>query len=176
MKWVIIFLSILPWLASVKTHAHQQYASMRDGIPQVLLLYDDRYIKIEVLSDELLHFETSAREAPDVHSRIYTTPMVSQKEFFGPQRYHEFENGFETKILRVTFEHESRCINTFDMARNFNIGTICPTSLNQSWKTINIDAPIVKNLYGLGQYFINPGTTEGDLVGRVWDPLACSHG
>lgn len=157
-------------------YAHLIHSSNTFGTPRILVIYDDRYVKIEVLSDELLHFETAVGLTPEVHTPIYTTPMVAQTHFSGPNKYYEIENGFETAKLRVTFEHQTRCITTFDKARNFFIGTICPANLDQNWKTLNFNAPIVKNLYGLGQFFTNAGTSEGDLIGRVWDPLPSSHG
>ena len=175
MKLILHALFVLLTI-SLQLHSQLIYSSSVDKVPRLLVVYEGAYIKVEVLTDELLHFETAATLAPEVSTPIYTTPMVARTSFSGPSQYSEIENGFETAKLRVTFEHQTRCIKTFDKARNFAIGTICPSHLDQSWKRLHFNAPIVKNLYGLGQYFTNAGNADGDLVGRVWDPLPSTHG
>lgn len=177
MKINFICWGILAFLiASLGLHARRMQSTMTEGIPRILLMYDNQYIKIEVLSDELIHFEMAKGKRPLVHTPIYTTPMVEKKSFLGPTKYYEHHDGFETAKLHVTFEHQTRCIKTYDTSRNFLIGKICASNLDQAWKKLHFDSPIVKNLYGLGQFFTNPGTTDGDLIGRVWDPLAETHG
>lgn len=169
----ILFFALL---TACTLHSQVMHSARIGNIPRVLLIYEDRYVKIEVLSDELIHVESAEGEAPAVIAPIYTTPMVEQKEFPGPSSYFETKNSLETAKLIISFDHAQRCIIATDKARHFTIGTICPFNLSQSWKGIRFNSPMVKNLYGLGQYFTNAGTSDGDLVGRVWDPLPQSHG
>ena len=152
------------------------YSDKTSPTPRILLKYDDRYLKIEVLSDELIHFETAFGSAPRVDTPIYTTPMVARRDFLGPKEFQQNENGFETATTRVIFEYATLCVTSFDKARNFLIGTVCPFNLDQAEKGLYFNTPLVKNLYGLGQFFTNPQTSDGDLVGRVWDPLPDSFG
>jgi len=169
----IVFFALI---AAFNLHSQVMHSTRHGNIPRVLLVYDDRYVKIEVLSDELIHFESAEGAAPALTAPIYTTPMVAQKEFPGPSNYYETKNGLETANLIISFDHAQRCIVAFDKARNFAMGTICPFNLSQSWKGLRFKSPMVKNLYGLGQYFTNAGTSDGDLIDRVWDPLPQSHG
>lgn len=108
-------------------------------IPRILLIYNNSYLKIEVLSDDILHFETAHGAAPRVNTPIYTTPMVALRDFVGPSEYNHNEHGFETAKLRVNFEEKTGCATTFDKARNFLIGTTCPFNLDQAWKGLNLN-------------------------------------
>ena len=48
--------------------------------------------------------------------------------------------------------------------------------MEQAWKGITLEMEGIRNLYGLGNYFMEPGTSDGDWVGRVWDPLPDKEG
>src|SRR5262249_11508538 len=56
------------------------------------------------------------------------------------------------------------------------LSTICPRNLNESWKGLSIDKKSMKNAYGLGNYFQDPKTADGDWVGRVWQDVVNGHG
>lgn len=135
----------------------------------------DLYIVAEALRDDLVHFELGAGLEPEEAQAIYKSPMIREQEFSGPTEFRRFENGFETRDLIVRV-NPSLCAIVYDKTQEVQINEICPDNLRQEWKTIKIDSPRTTNVYGLGQYFTNPGTADGDWMGRVWDPLQYTHG
>ena len=141
-----------------------------------VVIAGNRYLKLEALTDELVHFEVAQGPAPSAAAPIATSPMVFRTDYPGPLEFTATANGFATAALRVSVDNSSLCVTVFDKRRDFSLGKTCPLNLDQIWKGLSFDAPAVKNLYGLGQYFVNPGTADGDLVGRVWDPLPDTYG
>lgn len=132
------------------------------------------YLVIEALRDDLLHFEVSGSGQAAQDQTLYTTPMVAKNDFEGPQSFTSTTTSVETLALRATVEADL-CVTTFDKLRGVTLNRLCPTGLDQQWKTLIIDSPATRNVYGLGQYF-SEESANGDWIGRVWDPLADGFG
>lgn len=132
------------------------------------------YLTIEALRDDLLHFEVAAGSTPSGTEKIYTTPMVAKTDYAGPTRFDVNGRTVETLVLKATVESDL-CVTVVDKVRGVTLHRLCPQNLGQSWKTLVVDSPATKNVYGLGQYF-SEESPNGDWIGRVWDPLADGYG
>lgn len=132
------------------------------------------YLKVEVLKERGLHFEIQNKL--DGRKRIWTTPMVLKESLVLDFNTKVTLNKIENTDFIVEINKSNLCIKVFDKQQKLNLMDVCPLNLNSYWKGLSIYSPMTKNLYGLGQYFTNPGTADGDLTGRVWDPLMGGHG
>jgi alpha-glucosidase len=143
---------------------------------RVKITQGNRGLLIEAVSDEIVHFEFSANQAgQDVNKRIYTTPMVYQTDLL-PASVTVHPNGLSTNNLEISVHPETLCVRSFDKIQNKTLVLNCPLNLEQPWKGITLEMDGIRNLYGLGNYFMEPGTSDGDWMGRVWDPLADKEG
>jgi len=131
-------------------------------------LVNGRYLVVEVLQDNLLHFELSAKApGPNENEPIATTPMVVRKHFSGPEKLNRTKQSIQTKKLTVDVNESSLCVKIQDKFKGLTLTEICPTHLDQFWKGITLSRANTKNLYGLGQEFRDPGSIDGDWMGRV---------
>lgn len=133
-----------------------------------------RYLVVEALDDDLIHFEVAASGQPNLNEPLYTTPMVAKTDYAGPSSYATFQSGIETAALRVTVDIKL-CVTVYDKQQQRDLHTICPTNLEAAWKGLRVDSPGSINAYGLGQYF-SEENPDGDWIGRVWDPLSDGYG
>jgi alpha-glucosidase (family GH31 glycosyl hydrolase) len=130
-----------------------------------------RYLIVEVLRDDLAHFELSAvGSGPDVKSPIWTSPMVAKRDYPGPTHVSQNGSTIETPELQIDVDTNSLCVTTTDKVRGFRMTTLCPLDLDHDWKGLTLTKESMRNAYGLGQQFIAPGLSEGDWVGRVRFP------
>lgn len=134
----------------------------------------DHYLRIEVLKERGLHFEI--RNKLDGSKRIYTTPMVARDLLDRDFTTKVNGSSLENKDFKVLVNKSNLCVSVYDKNQKLNLMNTCPLNMDKYWKGLSIQSATTKNLYGLGQYFTNPGTADGDLVGRVWDPLMHGHG
>lgn len=139
------------------------------------------YLKLEVISDKVIHVETAAGSV-DKESEIWRSPMVLKD--FGlkaPSIVNAESNVIETNALKVVVNDKTLCVNVFNKGktapeRQVRLASICPFNLGNPWKGLNIVNPDTKHIYGLGQYFTNPGQSDGEWIGRQWDPLSWTEG
>lgn len=125
---------------------------------------------LEFLKDDLVHAEVRVGSLGDRASHpIWTSPMVQKTDYSGPKVFQNGGDRFETSALRVSVQRETLCVTTYDLSQQKELNTLCPFDLDQSWKGLALDSPGITQAYGLGQNFTNPGTANGDLIGRVWD-------
>ena len=134
----------------------------------------DHYIRVEVLKNRGLHFEV--RKGLDGTKRIWTSPMVLKETLFQDFSAKVSKANIENKDFIIKIDTKKLCINVYDKIQSLTLMDVCALNLNNYWKGLSIFSPMSKNLYGLGQYFTNPGSADGDLTGRVWDPLRETHG
>jgi alpha-glucosidase len=125
-----------------------------------------RYLTVEVLADDLLHFELAAGTSPIADTAIPTTPMVARTDYPGPSSFTQKENTFETADLKVTIDPEKLCVTTFDKHKNATLTTTCPTAVTGTWKGLTLTPEKMQNVYGLGEQFSAPNMPDGDWVGR----------
>lgn len=133
-----------------------------------------RYLVVEALDDDLLHFEMAASGAPSPSQPIYTTPMVAKTNYAGPRYFVAQSRTVETAELRASVA-ANLCVTVHDKVRAKDLHTLCPRNLESAWKGMTIESPATRNVYGLGQYFAEENS-DGDWLGRVWDPLQDGFG
>ncbi len=132
---------------------------------------------VEFPRADLVHFEFSGRsEQQNVNLPIYTTPMIKKlPSGIAPVRS---QDSFEltTTDLKVEVEKGTLCISVFDRIRKVSLVRNCPRNLQNAWKGLSLEMTGIRNLYGLGNYFMEPGQIDGDWVGRQWDMGAEAQG
>ncbi|HWI40902.1 MAG TPA: TIM-barrel domain-containing protein, partial [Verrucomicrobiae bacterium] len=74
----------------------------------------------------------------------------------------------ETAEARVSVEPETLCVEITDTARGFGLARICGEGLHRVDKTLAIEPRAMRNVYGVGNYFHNPPSTDGDWSGKEW--------
>ncbi|MDA8793159.1 DUF5110 domain-containing protein [Bacteriovoracaceae bacterium] len=133
-------------------------------------------LKIELLKLGGVHFEYSTTSSRS-KDRIYTTPMVLKKNIsLLPSKYIKFDkNELTGKEIQVKVNPSNLCFKVYQVNPRERLVKICPKNINEYWKKLTLETD-AKNAYGLGQNFQNPGTADGDLVGRTWDPGYDNHG
>jgi alpha-glucosidase len=133
-----------------------------------------RYLVVEALRDDVVHFELSAVGAGDAGKAIYTTPMVAKTDYPGPSTLAADDHHLETALLDVAVDG-ALCVTVRDKAHAALLQTVCPLDLDQAWKGLSISSPGTRNVYGLGQYF-GDTNMDGDWSSRLWDPLTDGFG
>src|SRR5690606_3850291 len=116
-----------------------------DGPRRVVFTAGSRYLIVEALDDDLLHFELSAVGAADASRPIYTTPMVAKTDYSGPRSFAADGRRVETDEMRVTVG-SGLCVTVFDKARQVELHSICPQSLEAAWKGLTIASPSTRNV------------------------------
>jgi len=133
----------------------------------------DAYLTVEVLDDDLIHFElSSVGNPPDPSEAIYSSPMVFKTNYAGPASVSRSGNAIETSNVRLEIDPNNLCIRATDKTKqDAYLTTICPADLNQAFKGLNIDPGLTQNVYGLGEEFKIPGNADGD-----WTALGVREG
>jgi alpha-glucosidase (family GH31 glycosyl hydrolase) len=131
------------------------------------------YLIIEVLDDDLVHFEVAATgNEPDGTQPIYTSPMILKADYQGSNSVVRSGNVIETREMRLEVNSDTLCITAQDKTRqNAYLTTICPQALNQPFKGLDIDPGQIQDVYGLGQQFTTLGSADGD-----WTALGVREG
>lgn len=124
------------------------------------------YLVIEVLDDDLIHFEVSAAvPGPPLSDPIYTSPMVGKHDYSGPNSFTRSGDRVETDDIRLEINSTSLCVTVSDKHRsNTRLTTICPVKLDQPFKGLDIDPAGISEVYGLGQRFLRQGDANGDWI------------
>lgn len=146
----------------------------RAAIERVKFETPGGYLLVEVLDDDLIHFELSpALPGPAATLPIFTTPQVAKKDYNGPSTFHTSGPGgrvLETAEMLVQIDPATLCVMYTDKIRNVALTTICPWNLSQASKGLTITSGSMQHTYGLGEQFITAGTADGDWTGRVRSP------
>jgi alpha-glucosidase (family GH31 glycosyl hydrolase) len=130
------------------------------------------YLVVEVLDDDLAHFEVASGTPPATTQPLYTSPMVFKTDYTGPTSVTRTGNTIETNDMRLEIDAGNLCINILDKKKqNANLTTLCPKDLSQPLKGLDINPSQIQNIYGLGQEFKNPGAADGD-----WTALGVREG
>lgn len=124
------------------------------------------YMVVEVLDDDLVHFEVSGiGQGPSVSQPLYTSPMAFKTDYTGPSSFLDNGNILETGHTRIEVNTSNLCVTVKDKAKgNAYLTTICPDELNMPFKGLNIDPGAIQNVYGLGQQFKILGSSDGDWI------------
>ncbi len=134
---------------------------------------DSAYLTVEVLDEDLIHFEISSMgQPPSLTQSLYTSPMVFKKDYPGPSSLIQKFNLIETHELKIEIDPNTLCIQAFDKLKsNTFLTEICPIDLDQSWKGFQINPGEIEQIYGLGQQFTKLGSADGD-----WTTLGVREG
>src|SRR5205823_4725490 len=108
--------------------------------------------------DDIVHFEIATTEAAE----IPVSPMLARATPAIAWR-HQTATTFETAVLRV--ELDGMCATVTDLAGG-RLQRVCATSPQD----LTITQEATRNLYGLGEQFLVPGTMDGDWMGRTRTP------
>ncbi len=143
------------------------------GIQRAQFTSGSSYLVVEVLDDDLVHFELAGSgTAPGTTSPLFTTPQVDKTDYPGPDSYTLTGSTIQTSDLQVTVDTGDLCVTVVDTTRSPSVvlHEACPADLGQSWKGLNVSKSAMENAYGLGQQFFTGGSADGDWVGRVRSP------
>ena len=99
------------------------------------------YLVVEVLDDNLIHFELSAiGPGPSEHDRLYTSPMILKTDYLGASTFNQNANTIETRDIRLVIDQQSLCVEAHDKNKaNAKLTTFCPANLTEALKGLNID-------------------------------------
>lgn len=160
--------------------AHVADAQDRAGVQRKKFTSGPRYLLVEILDDDLVHVELSESGAGSAESDpVYVTPMIdagAYAAYGGPLTagYAASGNVIETTELKVTVDGDAGGVTVFDKARGVTLTKLRGEDLHRPTKRLSIDRLEMQNAYGLGNLFHDPGTADGDWVGRNWTPR--NHG
>jgi hypothetical protein len=130
------------------------------------------YLVVELLDDDLVHFEVASGTPPAMVEPLYTSPMVFKTDYTGATAATQIGNVIETNEMRLEIDAANLCINILDKKKqNANLTTLCPKDLSQPLKGLDINPSQIQNIYGLGQEFKTPGSADGD-----WTTLGVREG
>ncbi len=134
----------------------------------------ERYLIVEFLDDDLIHFELSGPGTnSDTSTPIHTTPMVLKNDYSGPSSLERLGAGtWETPDLRIEVDEGSLCVTAIDIARepDLVLSQFCPWHLEEEFKGMTFTPENFTHAYGLGQKFITAGSPDGDWVGQARFP------
>jgi alpha-glucosidase len=127
------------------------------------------YLIVEVLDDDLIHFEMASGAGPAANQLLRTSAMVSKTDYGGPTSFTDHGGGrIETAELRVETDTNTLFVTVFDkLKNNALLATFRPLNLNQHWKGLIATRTAASDFYGLGQQFLQPGNSDLDWDGRV---------
>lgn len=126
----------------------------------------EAYLVVEVLDDDLIHFELSAiGSGPAEDTPLYASPMVLERDYPGASGFDRSGNVIETNDLRVIVNEQNLCLEVQDKTRgNTKLATFCPADLAEGRKGLDIDSDAITQVYGLGQQFLKLGDANNDWL------------
>lgn len=125
------------------------------------------YLVVEVLEDDLVHFEAGTGAGPGTGTPLFATAQVGRASFAGPSTFSQTGGTITTAALRVQVNTSTLCATVYDTARTpeLLLTTTCGQNLNQAYKGLTLTKASMQNAYGLGAQFRMGGSADGDLVG-----------
>ncbi|NRD72916.1 DUF5110 domain-containing protein [Shewanella sp. VB17] len=127
---------------------------------------ETQYLIVEVLADDLIHFEISATgTGPDITLPLPTSPMVDKTDYPGASKLIQQGKTLETAEIKLEVDTSTLCVKSWDKKnKNAFLTQICPTDLTLDWKGLTLDPGQIKHVYGLGQQFKRLGSADGDWL------------
>jgi alpha-glucosidase (family GH31 glycosyl hydrolase) len=151
--------------------AQRAESSVGAPIPRLKFTSGQNYLLLELLDDDLLHFEVSGLgPGPAESAPLFTTPQVAKNDYPGPSSFSRSGNTVDTAELRVVVASDTLCMTVTDTVRQKPLTTLCPADLAQPAQRLTLASGLMQNAYGLGEQFGTPGQADGDWVGRVRSP------
>ncbi len=161
--------------------SHSTQMSQGSGVPiRAKFNSPGKYLIIEVLRDDIFHFELGLNEGPSEGLALETSPMVLKTDYPGPTKLSVEGETMETPALRARVNAETLCVTLFDKIKNIELTAVCPYAFNGNWGSgVTIDKAAMSNAYGLGNYFDYRRTAksaEGDWIGNKWSGWLFTEG
>lgn len=138
------------------------------------------YLAVEVLQDDVLHFEASqSKKPPASNSSIYITQMVNAETYAsnykcGPSVFTQISaSSFKTAALQVTIDVNSLSITVFDMILNAELTVFSFAAMSSSAPQLHWKKGATKAVYGIAADFGADGgfgSSNGNWVGNVFRP------
>ncbi|MCX6119147.1 MAG: DUF5110 domain-containing protein [Proteobacteria bacterium] len=126
----------------------------------------NQWLKLEFLSNEMIHFEFGSGTSENAERPIKRSPLFADAQFTGaPTFIEETSSRFKTSDLVV--EIKGICFEVSARLSNRLIGTYCAGGLQRSWKNLKIETSGLTHVYGLGQTFDEKGDIYANRLGRV---------
>lgn len=155
----VLFLALLAVSAGVPAVTEAQVRRNTFQAP-------DRYVVLETLRDDLIHFEFGTGTPPGADSPIETTMMVHKRDYTGPRTFSVTASGIATAEVELTVDPATLCVTAAALPASAALATVCPANLDRETRGLTITRERVGNVYGLGEQFTEPGNPDGDWVGR----------
>jgi len=128
----------------------------------------EQYLSLEILDDDLAHFELS-QDAPD-DSPIETSVMVANTTYDGASSLEIIsDTEFITSEMRILVDTEALCATVSDISRTLELTltTTCPLSDDEGQiNGISFTPEGTTDVYGLGEQFRRRGGTDGNWFER----------
>lgn len=159
-------------LSPISQVAAAPEAAAAVGVQRVQFTSADSYLVVEVLDDDLIHFELADGTAPGTADPLFTTVQVAKTDYDGPDQFTHSGNVVETGQARVEVDASTLCATVIDTARTPEVllHEVCPADLGAAWKGLDITKESMTHAYGLGQQFFTGASSDGDWVGRSRTP------
>ena len=138
------------------------------GVQRIRYEADGAYLLVEVLDDDLVHFEAGAGSGPSPDAPLFTTPMVAKTDYPGPTVFTDDGAGqLATATLTIMVDPASLCSTVMDETYSppLTLSTFCLDNLDKTRRDLVISPESMTHVYGLGEEFRTPGETDGDWVG-----------
>lgn len=145
------------------------------GVVRAAFESGDLRLVVEVLDDDLVHFQyerAKAANAQAVVGPIPVTPMVHKVDYSGPRSLArpgpnvlvtpELELAVDPVGLGVTVRSSKHHKATFT--------TVGPRMVAGALAGLTLSRSGARHAYGLGQQFPEPGESDGDWLGKVRSP------
>ena len=136
------------------------------------------YLVVEVLDDDLVHFEASAvGSPPSLAQPLFASPMVLKRDYSGPSSLVDGGQTLETPAIRLVVDGGSLCVRVEDRTRsNAHLTTVCPVEMDRPFKGLDLDPAAMAHVYGLGQEFKAVGGSDCRFVQTSADGDWVAHG
>jgi alpha-glucosidase (family GH31 glycosyl hydrolase) len=148
-------------------------ATVNSSVQRAKFASGGDYLLVEILDDDLAHFEISAESpGPETGNPVFTTPQVAKTDYTGPSTYSQSGSTITTAEMRIEVNTTTLCADVYHTTPNPDLllHTVCPDDLDQDWKGLTFTEASMDNAYGLGQQFFTGGSSDGDWDGRTRTP------
>ena len=148
-------------------------AQSETAVPQITYTSGDNYLVVEVLDDDLIHFEAGQGSPPAAGTPLAISPMVQKTNYPGPTSFSDDGQGtLVTAELQVQVDAQTLCSTVWDLtkAEPLLLTAVCPQDLDARKSSLVIDHAATQDVYGLGEKFRTPGEPNGDWIGSARDP------
>ncbi len=142
--------------------------SVQGAVEREMFALGSNCLTIEVLDDDLVHFQIAPGAVTGVVPPIPTTPMVFKTDYAGPSSYSKSGAALETPQVRVEVNPVTLVVTIFDKTKTpqLHLTSLSP-HLGQDWKGLVIEKEGSSHVYGLGEQFVASGSSDGDWVNRA---------